>query len=347
MKFGQPDFLYLMIALPVAGAALYWSLQRRKDDIQRIGNSDLIARLYASVNQRGRTAKIALWFVAFALVIIALSRPQWGTQVQIVEQQGSQVMIALDISSSMLAEDIKPNRLTRAKLEISDLMTKLGGDEVGLVLFSGAAFIQFPLTFDYSSARSFLQNAHPGMISRQGTAIGDAIETALTGFDETRPSQRVIVILTDGEEHEGDPVGAASDAADDGVLVYTVGLGTSQGQPIPVPGTFNGNTQYMKDRQGQTVLSRLDEDTLQDIARAGKGRYFRVGGSPSAADAIASELSGLQKSSIESEFSTSRIERFQLFLAAAIVALIAIQLIPDRNRTKRRVNIPTQEGKSA
>jgi Ca-activated chloride channel family protein len=213
MKFGQPDFLYLLIALPVAGAALYWSLQRRKTDIQRIGNSDLIARLYTSVNQRGRTAKLALWFVAFALVVISLSRPQWGTQVQIVEQQGSQVMIALDISNSMLAEDIKPDRLTRAKLEISDLMTKLGGDEVGLVLFSGASFIQFPLTFDYSTARSFLENAHPGMISRQGTAIGDAIETAIKGFDETRPSQRVIIILTDGEEHEGDPVGAASDAA--------------------------------------------------------------------------------------------------------------------------------------
>jgi len=347
MSFGQVDFLYLLFTLPVAGAALWWSLRRRKTDIQRIGNPDLIARLYTSVNQRGRKAKLTLWFVALALVIVALSRPQWGSQVEIVEQEGSQVMIALDISNSMLAEDIKPDRLTRAKLEISDLMTKLGGDEIGLVLFSGAAFIQFPLTFDYTTARSFLENAHPGMISRQGTAIGEAIETAIKGFDETRPSQRVIVILTDGEDHEGDPVKAASAASKEGVLVYTVGLGTNRGQPIPEPGTFNGNTQYMRDRQGQTVLSRLDEDTLKAIARAGRGRYFRAGGSPSAADSIAAELSGLQKTSVESEFETRRIERFQLFLAAALIAMVATELIPDRIRPKRRASNPTQEGETA
>ena len=347
MSFGQVDFLYFMIALPAAGAALWWSFRRRKTDIQRIGNPDLIARLYASVNQRGRKAKLVLWFVALALVIVALSRPQWGSQVEIVEQEGSQVMIALDISNSMLAEDIKPDRLTRAKLEISDLMTKLGGDEIGLVLFSGAAFVQFPLTFDYATARSFLENAHPGMISRQGTAIGEAIETAVKGFDETRPSQRVIVILTDGEDHEGDPVKAASEASEEGVLVYTVGLGTRQGQPIPEPGTFNGNTRYMRDRQGQTVVSRLEEDTLKAIARAGRGRYFRAGGNPSAADSIASELSDLQKTSVESAFETRRIERFQLFLAAALIALVAAELIPDRIRPKRRVTNPTQEGETA
>ncbi|MDP6454810.1 MAG: VWA domain-containing protein, partial [SAR202 cluster bacterium] len=323
MTFGQPDLLYFLIALPVAAGALYWSLKKRSSDILRIGNADLIARLYASVNRRGRKAKLGLWFVALALVVVALSRPQWGSETEIIEQEGSQVMIALDISNSMLAEDIKPNRLTRAKLEISDLMSKLGGDEVGLVLFSGAAFIQFPMTFDYTTARSFLENAHPGMISRQGTAIGEAIETAIKGFDDTRPSQKVIIILTDGEDHEGDPVQAASDALDEGVLVYTVGLGTGQGQPIPEPGTFNGNTRFMTDRNGQTVLSRLDEDTLKEIARAGRGQYFRAGGNPTAADALASELSALDKVSIESEFETRRIERFQIFLAAALVALVA------------------------
>jgi len=347
MTFGQSDFLLFLLALPVAAAVLYWSLKKRDTDILRIGSPDLIARLHASVNQRGRTAKFGLWFIAFALVIVALSRPQWGSEVEIVKQEGSQVMIALDISNSMLAEDIKPDRLTRAKLEISDLMSKLGGDEVGLVLFSGAAFIQFPLTFDYVTAKSFLEDAHPGMISRQGTAIGDAIETAIKGFDETRASQKVIVILTDGEDHEGNPVNAAKAAVDEGVLVYTVGLGTGQDQPIPEPGTFNGNTRFMRDRQGQTVLSRLDEDTLKDIANAGRGRYFRAGGSPTAAESIAAELSNLDKVSIHSEFETQRVERFQIFLAAALVALVAAELIPDRVKTRSRPTNSSQEGEPA
>ena len=185
------------------------------------------------------------------------------------------------------------------------------------------------------------------MISRQGTAIGDAIETAIKGFDETRASQKVIVILTDGEDHEGNPVNAAKAAVDEGVLVYTVGLGTGQDQPIPEPGTFNGNTRFMRDRQGQTVLSRLDEDTLKDIANAGRGRYFRAGGSPTAAESIAAELSNLDKVSIHSEFETQRVERFQIFLATALVALLAAELIPDRVKARSRPTNSSQEGEPA
>jgi Ca-activated chloride channel family protein len=330
MNFARPDLLYLIALLPVAVAAILWDARRRRDDLRKIGNPGLVARLSAAINHTGRRIRIGLWLAALALIVVAMARPMWGSQVETVEQQGSQVMVALDISTSMLAEDIRPNRLGRAKLEIAEIMQRLNGDEIGLVLFSGAAFIQFPLTFDYGTARSFLQDAEPSMISRQGTAIADAIRISLRGFDDQRPSQKAVIVITDGEDHEGDPVAAAAVAAADGIIVHTVGMGSLQGGPIPEPGTSNGSTRYKRDRNGQTVVSRLDEETLQQIAEAGNGQYFRTLGDRSAGSAIVDAIERLEKATIESEIATTRIERFQIFLAAALVALVAFELIPDR-----------------
>jgi len=258
-----------------------------------------------------------------------LARPQWGSEVQQVERRGVQIMLALDVSNSMLAEDIKPNRLARAKLEIVDLMGHLSGDEVGLVIFSGASFIQFPLTFDYATARTFLEYASPDIISRQGTAIADAIDTALAGFDPDRPSQKVIVILTDGENHEGDSVAAARSAAQEDVIIYTIGFGSPAGEPIPQYDSRGNIVGYMQDQRGDVVLSRLDEVSLQQIASETGGQYFRASGGQ-AIEGLTAELAGLQKSSIESEFETRKIERFQMFLLVAFLALVAAELLPDR-----------------
>ena len=170
----------------------------------------------------------------------------------------------------------------------------------------------------------------PSMISRQGTAIADAIRISLRGFDDQRPSQKAVIVITDGEDHEGDPVAAAAVAAADGIIVHTVGMGSLQGGPIPEPGTSNGSTRYKRDRNGQTVVSRLDEETLQQIAEAGNGQYFRTLGDRSAGSAIVDAIERLEKATIESEIATTRIERFQIFLAAALVALVAFELIPDR-----------------
>ena len=338
LTFGQPLFLYMLAALPLAAAVVAWSARRRRADLNRIGSSHLVEQLHATVNLRGRSARTVLWFVSLTLVLVALARPQWGTEFETVEQRGIQLMVALDISTSMLAEDAKPNRLARAKLEVADLMSRLQGDDVGLVLFSGAAFIQFPMTFDYGTARAFLENAHPGMISRQGTVIAEAIDAAVQGFDDQRPSQRVLVVLTDGEDHEGDPVAAAARAAESGVIVYTVGLGSTQGEPIPDPVNSNGTTRYQRDRQGQTVLSRLDEATLQEIAQAGNGRYYSASAAQSPAEALAAEFDGLQTGTVESEFEIIRIERFQMFLYVTLLALLAFELIPDRARSQLRVS---------
>ena len=234
MTFGAPQYLYALIALPALAVFVWWAFSQRNASVRRIGDPALIERLSMSVNRGMRRRRLVLWFVGIALIIIALARPQWGSDVQIVEHRGVQVMVALDISRSMLAQDLKPTRLDRAKLEISEMMSRLTGDEVGIVLFSGASFIQFPLTFDYATARTYLRNANPDIISRQGTVIDNAIETAMTGFNEERVSQKIIVIMTDGENHEGDPIGAARQAVEEGAVIYTVGFGSPEGEPIPV-----------------------------------------------------------------------------------------------------------------
>jgi Ca-activated chloride channel family protein len=298
------------------------------------GNPTLVERLSRTVNWRGRRWRDALWLVVMALSIVALARPQWGTVERMVEQEGIEVMVALDVSQSMLAQDIKPDRLSRAKMEIADLMGRLGGNEIGLVLFSGASFIQFPLTSDYATARSFLDNARPEVISRPGTAIGDAIRTAMAGFDMNRTSQKVIVLITDGENHEGDALGMAEQAASQGIMLYTIGFGSAQGEPIPQYNTHGEIVGYKQDAQGEVVLSRLDEATLQQIAEVGGGQYYRATADGSELAALVSELDTLQKAELNTLLETEGIERFQAFLILALAAMVAAELIPDRVQRK-------------
>ncbi len=296
----------------------------------RLGNPILVQRLSSSVNARGRRWKDALWIVVLAALLVALARPQWGSVTETVEQEGIEVMVALDISKSMLAQDVKPDRLSRAKMEISDLMERLGGDEVGLVLFSGASFVQFPLTSDYATARTFLDNARPEVISRPGTAIADAIQTAMRGFDVNRPSQKVIVLITDGENHEGDALAMAQTAGEQGVRIYTIGFGSPDGEPIPEYDDRGEIAGYKKDQNGEVVLSRLDETTLQQIAEAANGQYYRATASGSELDLLVNELNTLQTAELASVLDVRGIERFQSFLLVGLLALVAAELIPDR-----------------
>lgn len=335
MNFANPNFLYALILVPLFALFLMWANNRRKADLSRLGDRSLLDKLSAGINWQGRRWRALLWLVALALTITALARPQWGTEVQTVEQEGLQVMVALDVSQSMLAEDIKPTRLDRAKLEISDLMNKLDGDEIGLVVFSGASFIQFPLTSDYNTARMYLDGANPNVISRPGTAIGDAIRTAVRGFDESLDSQKVLVVISDGEDQETDPLAAAQEAADAGVLIYTIGFGTPEGEPVPVLDDYGNVIDYKRNAQGEVVLSQLDEGTLQEIAQIGGGQYYRAAADASELDALLAELDTLQKAKLESRFDTRMIERFQGFLLAALVALVIAEMIPDRVSRKK------------
>lgn len=331
MTFAEPIYLYsALILIPALALLMVYANRRRHAVLARLGNPALVKRLGASVNWRGRRWQTGLWFASIVLLLFSLARPQWGEDVQVVERTGVQVMVALDVSESMLAEDIKPNRLSRAKLEISDLMSRLGGDEVGLVLFSGASFIQFPLTSDYTTAKSFLDSARPGVISKPGTNIGDAVRTALTGFDENSNSQRVIVLITDGEAHDAEAISAVQQAADEGVIFYTIGFGSPEGVPIPEMDAGGNVVGYKTDRNGETVLSRLDEETLQTIATTGNGQFYRASASGTELDALVAELNQLQQGEIGSQLEVRRIERYQIFLALSLVLLVISMLIPDR-----------------
>ena len=332
MKFAEPDYFTCLAPLVLLGILLFFLARRQKAAITRLGTPELIAKLSATVNWKGRRWQGRLWFVALILLITALARPQWGSQVQYIQRRGVEIMVALDISESMLAEDFRPNRLARAKLEITELMDHLEGNELGLVLFSGAAFVQFPLTSDFATARLFLDASYPGLISRPGTAIAEAIQISLTGFNQERATQKVIILLTDGENHEGDVLAAAQEAADQGVIIYTIGFGSAEGEPIPQYDSVGNLIGYKQDPQGETVLTRLDEISLQQIALMTNGRYFQAVADGREVGFLANEISELRTSELESRFETRGIERFQWFLGLAIIALTVIELIPDRAR---------------
>ena len=329
MNFGAPQFLYALATLPALMVFVRWALARRAASVQRIGDQVLVERLSEAASRKMRIFRLVLWFVGVALIIVALSRPQWGSDIEIVEQRGVQVMVALDISRSMLAQDVKPTRLGRAKLEISDLISRLDGDEVGIVLFSGASFIQFPLTSDYATARTYLNHASPDSITRQGTVIAEAIETAMAGFSHQRAGQKIIVIMTDGENHEGDPITAAQQAAEEGVVIYTVGFGSPDGEPLPEYDEQGNITGYRRDTQGGVITSKLDEGALQQIAEKGGGRYFRAAESGAIAGLL-DQIQSFQDQSLQSEFNQRKVERFQLFLLAGLLSLVLAEALTDR-----------------
>ncbi len=341
--FAQPIYLACFLPLLLLGLAIFMLNKNKEAAIARLGASQLIAKLSANVNWRGRRWQMRLWFLALAFLVIALARPRWGSQVEYIERQGVEIMVILDISESMLAEDLKPNRLARAKLEINELMDRLAGNEMGLVLFSGAAFVQFPLTSDFATARLFLESAKPDLISRPGTAMAEAITVAMTGFNPERSSQKVMLILTDGENHEGDALEAAREAAAEGVIIYTIGFGSPNGEPIPEYDHLGNLKGYKQDRQGQTVLTRLDETTLQEVSLITNGRYFRATADGREVGFLIDAINDLETSELEGRFETRGIERFQWFVFAALLALIVIELIPDRLQPKTR-EAPVESG---
>ena len=328
--FAEPVYLWCFVPLLLFGGLLYFLAKRSERSLARLGTPELIKKLSASVNWKGRRWQNRLWFIALIFLVLALARPRWGSQVEYVERRGVEIMVALDVSESMMAEDFKPNRLARAKLEISELMDRLDGNELGLVLFSGAAFVQFPLTSDFATARTFLESAYPGIISRPGTDIAEAIQVARNGFNEERATQKVIVMLTDGENHRTDVLGAAQEAADQGIIIFTVGFGSPDGEPIPEYDAQGQVTGYKTDQQGQVVLSKLDEATLQQIADVGHGRYFHAATDGSELPALVTELNTLQKGELSTQTESWGIERFQLFLWLGLIALLVAEFIPDR-----------------
>lgn len=334
MDFARPNYLYLFILLPVCIGFLIWANRKRAADLARMGSPSLIAGLSSNISRRKREWKYILWVLALIALITSLARPRWGTQVTVRAKQGVEVMVVLDVSSSMLAEDIKPNRLVRAKLTVEELMDRLGGNEIGLVLFSGAAFMQFPLTADFNTARLFLKDAGPESISRPGTALAEALRVALDGFPEERATSKVILLLTDGEGHEGEPLEVAEQAAEQEVAIYAIGFGSPSGEPIPIRDDEGTITGYKEDAQGEPVLSKLDEVTLQQITNAANGYYFRASAGGEEIDTIVEAIEKLEtgESEEEGQFETQGVERFAWFTGIALLALTAETLLGERRK---------------
>ncbi len=335
VSFAVPRALWFLLLVPLAILLTVYSEQKRQRDLAKLGDHALIQRLTTSAHTANRHRKQALWVIALAFSVLALARPQWGVQEQVLEQRGLEIMVALDVSESMLAEDIAPNRLTRAKLDISELMRRLDGDALGLVVFSGASFIQFPLTSDDATAQMFLEGASPSLISRPGTVIGDAIRTALTGFSETRLSDRVILLFTDGEDSETNPQAAANDAAEAGVIIHAIGMGTAEGANIPLYDPVGRLLGYKQDNRGQLVLSRLESSSLEALAASTGGRYFDAS-NPATLSNLITALDSLEQGSLGEQQGDLAIERFQWFLAAALACLLIAEALPERRVQAQR-----------
>ena len=325
-RFAHIEVLWLLVTIPVFVAA-YWAYSHRKRrQLELFGDPELMEALMPNESRIRPAVKFGLVMVALAFLIIAAARPQYGQSEHTEKRQGIEAIIALDISNSMLAEDVAPNRLDRAKQMLNKLMDNMVNDKVGLVVFAGDAFVQLPITCDYVSAKMFLSSIKPDLIKTQGTAIGQALNTSIRCFGAVsdRDSQpvadvnRAIILITDGENHEDDAVAVAKRAKEMGIRVLVVGIGKPEGSPIPVPGTNN----FMKDRQGNVVVSRLNEEMCREIAQAGGGIYVRCDNTNTATKAIQKELDKLATQEIETQVFTDYNEQFQGFALIALLLLV-------------------------
>jgi Ca-activated chloride channel family protein len=335
MEFARPDLFYLLVAVPFAAFLIGWAARRRRDQVALLGTPALVRALSSSLNTTRRRCRIVLWLVALAAIVVAAARPRWGIQLEMTVQRGVQVMAVLDVSTSMTAEDLKPNRLARAKLSLQELMDRLAGNEIGLVLFSGAAFVQVPLTNDLNTARAFLDAAEPTDISRPGTDLEKALQVAIGAFPQEIEADRAILLLTDGEGHEGDPIITADVAARSAIPIFAIGFGAPDGEPIPLRDASDRLLGYKKGPGGEPVLSRLDEPLLQRIAQRTGGRYFRASAAGDEIETIASEITRSDAEEQQLPFEVRRVERFEWFAGLAFLALGGEYLLSERTRRER------------
>ncbi len=339
-RFGSPGALYALLLVPVLAVFLWVAVGSRRRALERFADLDLVSRLTRTVNYRARAWKRTLVVLALGLSVFALARPQFGTRVETVRREGMDIVVALDLSESMLAEDIAPNRLERSKLEIQRLIARLDGDRIGLVAFAGQAFVQSPLTSDYGAARLFLNAMDTDLIPVQGTDVGAALAEALDSFRDESLEHRVIVLVTDGEDHEGQIDDVVARAIDAGVRVYTVGVGSSEGVPIPDFDDRGVRRGFKRDEDGVVVTTRLEEATLRRIAEATGGRLYRSTPEASELTGLVEELEALGGREIDSRQITQFEEQFQLFLGLALACLFLEGMISDRRR-----NLETWKGR--
>ena len=336
-RFANIEMLWWLIAIPVFVIAYIVMTKRKERQLKAFGDPELMAQLMPDASKSRPIWKFSLLLIALVLLIVAAARPQFGQKEKTIKRQGIEVMVALDISNSMLAEDVAPNRLDRAKQMLSKMIDNMVDDKVGLVVFAGEAFTQLPITCDYVSAKMFLNTITPNLIQTQGTAIGTALQTAITSFGSPESEAgRAIILITDGENHEDDAIAAAKKAHELGIKVFVIGIGKPEGAPIPKPGTND----YFKDRQGQVVVSKLNEEMCQQIAQAGSGVYVRCDNTNTAMRALQQELDHIATSELESTVYADYNEQYQSFaLIALFLLMIEFFIMSRKNHRLTRMDL--------
>jgi|JI6StandDraft_1071083.scaffolds.fasta_scaffold06029_2 Ca-activated chloride channel family protein len=338
-SFAKPNMLWASFAGLVLVLAYLIGLRLKNRAMNRFGEAGMLPGMVPGVSSWRTTTRFLLLRHGLGLAIIALAGPQMGTRVEEIKAKGVDVVVAVDVSNSMMAEDLKPNRMEVAKRALAQLIDRMGGDRLGIVVFAGQAYTQMPITADRSAAKLFLGTLGPGMVERQGTAIGAAIEQAARSFGEDAAKSKAIIVISDGESFEDNGEQEAKEAAKAGILVYTIGLGSAQGAPIPV--RVNGSVVgFKKDKEGQTVMSKLDEATLNRIAEAGKGEYVHASSGETGVTAILGKLRAMDQSELGTFRYAGQEDRFQYFLAAGCIMVLLGLAMGERtfeNPFKKRI----------
>jgi Ca-activated chloride channel family protein len=338
-NFEHKEYLLLLIVLPLLLGLYVLYLVVRKRAIRKMGNPGVISMLMPDYSQFRNNLKFTLLLLAIALIIIALAGPRFGSKLTQVKQEGIDIVIALDVSNSMLAEDIKPNRLERARQELSRLLDRLENDRIGLIVFAGESYTQIPITNDYLSAKMFLASVSTEMISRQGTAIGEAIELAVRSFNANSKAGKAIVIISDGENHEGGITEACKKAVGKGIRIYTIGMGLPQGVRIPAPGN-SYDRDYRRDKNGNFVITRLNEEMLKEIAEKGNGNYYRASSPEMGLNSMLSELNKMNKEGLEyTEYSEFEQQFPGVIWIALALLILEFILLARKNKWLKEISI--------
>ena len=339
-RFGEPIYLYLLLIIPLLVLFYIFTNYRRRKKLRQYGDTELMAHLMPNVSKYRPDVKFWLVTVALAMVIFMLARPQFGSKMETVKRQGVETVVALDISNSMLAQDVTPSRLEKSKKMVSRLVETFNNDKVAMIVFAGEAFTQLPITSDYISAKMFLETISPSLITTQGTDICGAIDLAMKSFTPNEGVGRAIVLITDGENHEGGAVEAAQQAAEKGVRVFVLGVGSPDGSPIPVEGTND----FRRDKDGNVVVTKLNEQMCQEIAKAGNGMYVRVDNTNNAERALNAEINKLAKADVETQVYTEFDEQFDVLAWLALILLaVDVMLLNRKNPLFKNVKLFKQD----
>ena len=337
-RFANIEYLYLLILLPVLALIFALVFRQRKMALKRFGDPQVIGPLMPYASYSRPVIKAILVLLALTCLVFGIARPQFGSKLREIKREGVELIIALDVSNSMMAEDIQPNRLERAKQAIARLVDRLVNDKIGLIVFAGDAYIQIPITTDYVSAKLFLNSISTDIVPKQGTAIGSAIELGTRSFTQQKETSKALIIITDGENHEDDAVEAAKLAVEKGITVHTIGIGQPQGAPIPV--YSGGQKTYRKDNQGHTIVSKLDESMLRRIAAAGNGVYIRSTDTRVGLDKLFDEINKMAKQEMESKVYSDYDERFQYVFGMGLFFLLIDFMVLDRkNRWLSKIKL--------